>query len=581
MPQDNRYEQQFLEALKAIFIGAKVEGESGYINLMKIKAAYFEGGVFPRLMQDIDAACKPFEKSFREELFDKLYDFFRRYFSESGSIYFRHTAAHENIYERVYTDDRDVMLFWKTHMLYYVKTDRLFNSMEVAVDDERFFFDVSGMELKRANEKRELIYEFTRREKDGQLVFAVAYSEKGRKTRVEEILAAVKKTGVPVDEETLEKAFRVFEKQSEVDYFINKDAKAFLEEQFDLWLYQYIFKGESAFTETRLRQLQAIKAIAYEIIGFIARFEDELVRVWNKPKFVLNSHYVITLDKILDADAALAARIFSHAGMAGQFAEWRDLGMLGDTPADPASLLALLGETDLTGAALHGSYRFLPLDTKHFPDLELDVLALFDDLDAALDGWLVHSENYQALNTLLPKFRGRLKAIYIDPPYNTKGSEIDYVNEYKHASWLTLVENRVVVGKEFLKDDGLLCVAIDDSEYSRLHSLLGSIFGESLLLGTAAIRSNPAGRSTVKGMSIAHDYAIFAAKSDDASIGRLERTEQQVARYKERDEKSPFEWVNFRKHGGVGASREARPRMFYPIYADERGTIRIPPDAVE
>ena len=51
MPQTNRYEQQFLDALKAIFIGAKVEGESGYINLMKIKATYFEGGVFPRLMQ--------------------------------------------------------------------------------------------------------------------------------------------------------------------------------------------------------------------------------------------------------------------------------------------------------------------------------------------------------------------------------------------------------------------------------------------------------------------------------------------------------------------------------------------------
>ncbi len=93
MPQNPRYEQQFLDVLKSIFIGVKVEGESGYINLMKIKATYFERGVFPQLMQDIDAACKPFEKSFREELFDKLYDFFRRYFSESGSIYFRHTAA--------------------------------------------------------------------------------------------------------------------------------------------------------------------------------------------------------------------------------------------------------------------------------------------------------------------------------------------------------------------------------------------------------------------------------------------------------------------------------------------------------
>ena len=85
-------------------------------------------------MQDIDAALQAVPASFREELFDKLYDFFHRYFSESGSIYFRHTPLHQNVYEKVYTDDRDVMLFWKTHMLYYVKTDRLFNSMEVEVD---------------------------------------------------------------------------------------------------------------------------------------------------------------------------------------------------------------------------------------------------------------------------------------------------------------------------------------------------------------------------------------------------------------------------------------------------------------
>jgi hypothetical protein len=157
MPPNHRYEQQFLDALRDIFVGAKVEGESGYINLMRIKSRYYTEGVFPRLMKDIEAACKPFEASFREELFEKLYDFFKRYFSESGSIYFRHTALHENVYEKVYTDDRDVMLFWKTHMLYYVKTDRLFNSMEVDADGTLFFFDVSGLEHKRANEKRELL----------------------------------------------------------------------------------------------------------------------------------------------------------------------------------------------------------------------------------------------------------------------------------------------------------------------------------------------------------------------------------------------------------------------------------------
>jgi len=109
-------EQKFYDALKQVFIGAKVEGESGYINLMRIKSRYYEKGVFPQLQKDIEKALKPFP-GFRDELFDKLYTFFTRCFSESGSIYFRYTPLHQNVYERVYTDDKDVMLFYKTHLV--------------------------------------------------------------------------------------------------------------------------------------------------------------------------------------------------------------------------------------------------------------------------------------------------------------------------------------------------------------------------------------------------------------------------------------------------------------------------------
>ena len=87
MPDPKRFENQFFEALRDIFVGAKVEGDSGFINLMHIKSRYYTQGVFPLLQKDINAALKPFP-DFREELFDKLYTFFQRYFSESGSIYF-------------------------------------------------------------------------------------------------------------------------------------------------------------------------------------------------------------------------------------------------------------------------------------------------------------------------------------------------------------------------------------------------------------------------------------------------------------------------------------------------------------
>jgi adenine-specific DNA-methyltransferase len=573
MPDLKKFEKRFFSALGDIFIGAKVEGDSGFINLMSIKRRYYEKGVFPQLQKDIDLALQPFP-DFREELFDKLYTFFQRYFSESGSIYFCYTALHQNVYEKVYTDDRDVILFWKTHMLYYVKTDRIFTSLAVEVEGERFFFDASGMTLKKANEKRQTIYEFRKVDPDGTIVFDVAYSEKGRTTRLDDILKMLKLAGRALGDEVLTKACRVFEKQSEVDYFINKNARAFLQEQFELWLYQYLFAGQNVWSSERLAQLQALKGVAFKVIDFISQFEDELVKIWNKPKFVLNAHYILTLDKV--AGQELLDKLLAHPGMSAQLEEWRSLGML-----DDAFRLEMLREKDLLGAPLHPHFQFLPLDTRCFPDLELELLQAITDapgspgLDAALDGWLVHSENYQAINSFLSKFQGKVKAIYIDPPYNTDASEINYVNKYKDASWLTLIENRISRSKLLLSLDGFLCATIDDFELNVLHSLLNLIFTEDHFVGTIAIRNNPAGRSTAKGFSISHEYALFVSRSLDAEIGRLERTEKQISRYDEEDNISSFEWVNFRKHGGANARRIARPKLFYPIFISNK-SLRIP-----
>ncbi len=475
-------EERFLDILKDIFIGAKVEGESGYINLMSIKSRYFEHGVFPRLIEDINNALKPFP-DFREELFDRLYTFFRRYFSESGSIYFRYTPLHERVYEQVYTDDRDVMLFWKTHMLYYVKTDRLFQSMDVEVNGFRFYFDVSTLEHKRANEKRSLVYEFKERRKDGVLVFSVAYSERGRKTKLTDIRKAIKGvlglqryTDVVPSEEMLERAFRLFERQSEVDYFINKDARAFLREQFDLWMYQYVFREETSWSGARIRQLQVLKDIAYKIIDFIAQFEDELVSIWNKPKFILDSHYVITLDRIAEQKGGmdLLEKLLDHLGMDAQLKEWRELGMVGEDFA-PVNIW----QEDEIGGQLDPRYQHLPLDTKYFPDLQLAILSLFDHLDQHLDGWLIQSENYQALKTLLPKLRKRVQAIYIDPPFNLdKDADFQYSVNYKDATWVTLLENRISIAKEYLTATGSFFTRCDYNGNMYVRILLDALIGK-------------------------------------------------------------------------------------------------------
>ena len=101
-------ENKFYNALENIFTGANILGEGGFIKLLKIKSKYYSKVI--RIFQeqvrnDTSLSC------FREDFFDTLYTFFDRYFNESGSVYFVKTAAWQKVYEQVYTDNKDVVLF--------------------------------------------------------------------------------------------------------------------------------------------------------------------------------------------------------------------------------------------------------------------------------------------------------------------------------------------------------------------------------------------------------------------------------------------------------------------------------------
>jgi adenine-specific DNA-methyltransferase len=324
--------ERFYQILKDLFVGeAKIEGKGGYINLLRIKSKYYEK-VKEKIDEEI-AKVKARYPEFEEELYDKLYTFFKRYISESGAILFNQTPFHNNVYEKIYTDDEDVVLFWKTKNLYYVKTDRVFKSMTVELDGFRFFFDASEIEYKKNNEKKEIIYEFDKVE-NGEIRFKVKYSERGQKTKTEEILKNLRKVGIKVSEKQLQNAFRIFEKQSEVDYFINKNAREFLKEQFKLWLYQYLVDGTEDWTKERIDQLNILRNIAYKLIDLVAQFEEELVKIWNKPKFVINSNYVITLDRIAkhgEKGLEVIRKILNHPNLQEQIREWKELGIVDES----------------------------------------------------------------------------------------------------------------------------------------------------------------------------------------------------------------------------------------------------------
>jgi adenine specific DNA methylase Mod len=516
----SNFREKFYNLLGGMFVGdSDIEGQGGFINLLKIKRKYYENEFRPKLQEKIEEILKIYP-NFESELFEKLYTFFSRYFSESGSIYFVNTPSYHQIYEKIYTDKEDVILFWKTRDLYYIKTDRIFKSLEIKIEENdkeyKFYFDASKLEYKKANEKREVVYELDKEKTTKERIyFYVYYSEKGKTTKIDEIFKKLKEKEIKITEDILEKAFKRFEQQSEVDYFIHKNAKAFLTEQLKLYIYNYLFKEKQDWTKERLDQIYKFQEIAELIIDFVSKFEDELVKIWNKPRFVFNSNYVITLDRIIKQNKEkgfeIIEKIINHKNFDEQVKEWKELGII-DDDFDKNKII----QTSLTGKELKEKYQFLPIDTKYFKDLEIEILSLFDDLDNQLDGWLIKSENYQALNTILPKFKEKVQTIYIDPPFN-KEQDADYLYnvKYKDSTWISMLENRLKLARDLLKNTGSIFVRCDYNGNMYVRLLMNEIFGEENFRNEILITRGEYPKGEVNKLRTGHDSLYFYSKSDN------------------------------------------------------------------
>jgi len=542
-------EQKFYNILQDLFVGAKLEGDSGYVNLMNIKTDYFNN-IKVKIEEEIR---KKFGDTKPEDLYDKLYTFFDSYFSDGGSIFFSSTPSYKNIYTKVYSDREDVSLFWKTSKLYYVKSEanyRTIENLQLNGDPEitfDFHFDASLLKHKKANEKKELAFYFVGTQKRANkkvIKFKVIYKNDNKYDKLKEILdtkdnpkiikyvlensekldkkitfindgldlkminekggrnfvnaelliqdnqdllggvtvePAISGTSdiekylrlksIILNAENIDKAFKVYKKQTEIDYFIHKDAKGFLREQFDLYMYQYLAGSmETVFDQDNLTRFKKIKEIAYLAIDYIGNFEDELKKIWLKPKFARNSNYVVTLDRIIHKKNGIEVigEIIKHEGMDKQIAEWQEFEIV-DKKFDKKVIVK--------DSKLSIDFQYLPIDTKYFKNLEIKILELFDNLDEELDGRLIKSDNFQALNTLLPKYKEQVQIIYIDPPFNT-GSDFEYIDTFQDSTWLTLMENRLVISRDFLKDSGSFYLHLDHNANYLGRQLLNFTFGE-------------------------------------------------------------------------------------------------------
>ncbi len=347
-----------------------------------------------------------------------------------------------------------------------------------------------------------------------------------------------------------------FTARNTFDYFIHKDLGGFLRRELDFYLKNEVVRLDDleSLPPDHLQRVQgkikAIRAVASRLIAFLGSLEDFQKKIWLKKKFVLNTNWLVTVDRIPSALRDVVAQ------NAEQWAEWERLGFQPENT----------GDAGLFGGAAWGTRAYLDacdklvVDSRHFSreftsnllsSEEICVGAPF--IDGATLGVLVHGENAQALGLLRATFRARVQTVYIDPPYNTVHSKIIYKNKFEHASWLSLMQNTLELVPAFWSERYSFGLAIDDFEYTRLTMLLRSVF-PACEHTTIVVNHHPQGSGGR--LSRTHEYYVLVSDADSpAFLGKPvpDETEDRVFM------RSGTAENNFR-HG--------RPNSFYALLYD-------------
>ena len=184
---------------------------------------------------------------------------------------------------------------------------------------------------------------------------------------------------------------------------------------------------------------------------------------------------------------------------------------------------------------------------------------------------IIKGNNLIALHSLKQQFRGQVKLIYIDPPYNTGGStdSFSYNNEFKHSTWLTFIRNRIEIAKELLKNDGFMAVTIDHVELFYLGVLLDEIFGQENRIGIVTIYINPKGRQHERFFSAATEHMLVYAKDiSKAKFNKVALDKDKIESFDKRDEEGNYRLEQFIRVRS-NTSRTSKPKFWYPIYVSK------------
>jgi adenine-specific DNA-methyltransferase len=490
------------------------------------------------------------------EVYDHLFSFFRRYYSEGDFLAKR--VYKPGVYAIPY-EGEEVKVHWANSDQYYIKTNEYLRDYSFCLrpDDTnpmRVHFMLADVKegehgnVKAAEGKDRLFALASDNfvaEENGDLNIRFEYrpsiiadwpddgTEKKKKAPAQKdhISFAVKKilsvpdgtlipwlaelakahvntNGEDAGYTKLEAHLKRYVSKNTFDYFIHKDLGGFLRRELDFYIKNEVMHLDDVMEETAprveqyLSKIKVIRGIAGKFIDFLAQLENFQKKLWLKKKFVVETHYCISLDRVPDEFYP------EIAAKESQREEWVRLFAIDEIEG---KLLVPAYSVPLTVDFLKVNNNLL-LDTRFFSaEFIARLIERIDGLDDKLSGVLVHSENFQALKLMGHRYREQVKCIYIDPPYNTASSSIPYKNNYRHSSWATMMFDRMEALYSTLIQDGAIFVSIDKAERAILEYSMNEVFGSDNRIEELIWSMNTT-NSQVPNYSTNHEYVEVYAR---------------------------------------------------------------------
>ena len=498
------------QVTEAIRENASNDAEAVKKELTQLVATLTAAGMNPddapkvKELKERIARCGNSEE-LENEVYSHLTIFFGRYYD--GGDFISQRRYKKDVYAIPY-EGEEVKLYWANADQYYIKTAEYFRNYRFAVNGDKFCeFTLREATTEQNNnvaqnnmERRFALCEETPVEVIGNTLHIYftyeLYPKATKQKRLIEAAYETVKDAIPAEfaavlalrptesdrtRTLLQKHLNTYVARNSFDFFIHKDLGGFLSRELDFYIKNEILVIDDINARTpdeflkHLTVIKAIKMVGMKLITFLASLENYQKRLWLKKKFVVESNYCITLDRVPEKFYA------EIAANDAQREEWMRLFAIDEITSQNTDGSFVAGKSrysvPLTVEFLKEN-PFLVLDTKFFTaEFKNALLASIDHIDEQCDGLLINSENFQALELLQEKYRGCVKCVYIDPPYNTGDDDFAYKDCLKESSWLTFIENRLQSSRAFYQAGGTFAASIDINEIDHLTELLDKELG--------------------------------------------------------------------------------------------------------